>query len=107
MKVIGITGTAGKTTVAQALAQTLKACGESAGVIGTLEGSHTTPEAPEFQKQLSQMQSRGDEWVCVEVSSHGLEFGRVQGTEFAASVFTNLSPEHLDFHKDRERYFLA
>ena len=107
MKVIGITGTAGKTTVAQALAQTLKACGESAGVIGTLEGSHTTPEAPEFQKKLSQMQSRGDEWVCVEVSSHGLEFGRVQGTEFAASVFTNLSPEHLDFHKDMERYFLA
>ena len=107
MKVIGITGTAGKTTVAQALAQTLKACGESAGVIGTLEGSHTTPEAPEFQKKLSQMQSRGDEWVCVEVSSHGLEFGRVQGTEFAASVFTNLSPEHLDFHKDMEQYFLA
>jgi UDP-N-acetylmuramoyl-L-alanyl-D-glutamate--2,6-diaminopimelate ligase len=107
MKVIGITGTAGKTTVAQALAQTLKACGESTGVIGTLEGSHTTPEAPEFQKKLSQMQSRGDEWVCVEVSSHGLEFGRVQGTEFAASVFTNLSPEHLDFHKDMERYFLA
>jgi UDP-N-acetylmuramoyl-L-alanyl-D-glutamate--2,6-diaminopimelate ligase len=107
MKVIGITGTAGKTTVAQALAQTLKACGESTGVIGTLEGNHTTPEAPEFQKKLSQMQSRGDEWVCVEVSSHGLEFGRVQGTEFAASVFTNLSPEHLDFHKDMERYFLA
>ncbi|MCH2635831.1 MAG: UDP-N-acetylmuramoyl-L-alanyl-D-glutamate--2,6-diaminopimelate ligase [Acidimicrobiales bacterium] len=107
MKVIGITGTAGKTTVAQALAQTLKACGESAGVIGTLEGSHTTPEAPEFQKKLSQMQSRGDEWVCVEVSSHGLEFGRVQGTEFAATVFTNLSPEHLDFHKDMEQYFLA
>ncbi|MBA50757.1 MAG: UDP-N-acetylmuramoyl-L-alanyl-D-glutamate--2,6-diaminopimelate ligase [Acidimicrobiaceae bacterium] len=107
IKVIGITGTAGKTTVAQALAETLKACGESAGVIGTLEGSHTTPEAPEFQKKLSQMQSRGDEWVCVEVSSHGLEFGRVQGTEFAASVFTNLSPEHLDFHKDMEQYFLA
>ncbi len=107
MKVIGITGTAGKTTVSQAIAQTLKACGASAGVIGTLEGSHTTPEAPEFQKMLSQMQSRGDEWVCVEVSSHGLEFGRVQGTEFAASVFTNLSPEHLDFHEDMEQYFLA
>lgn len=107
MKVIGITGTAGKTTVAQATAQTLKACGASASVIGTLEGSHTTPEAPEFQKMLSQMQSRGDEWVCVEVSSHGLEFGRVHGTEFAASVFTNLSPEHLDFHDDMEQYFLA
>ena len=106
-KVIGITGTAGKTTVAQATAQTLKACGESVGVIGTLEGSHTTPEAPEFQKKLSQMQSRGDEWICAEVSSHGLELGRVQGTEFAAAVFTNLSPEHLDFHLDMEQYFLA
>lgn len=107
IKVVGVTGTAGKTTVTQALAQTLRACDASAGVIGTLDGSHTTPEAPEFQKTLSEMQGRGEEWACVEISSHGLEFGRVGGTEFAGSVFTNLSPEHLDFHEDMEQYFLA
>ena len=107
LKVVGITGTAGKTTVAHALAETLEALGSSAGVLGTLEGNHTTPEAPDFQKALSDMHDRDNEWACVEVSSHGLDYGRVEGTEFAAAVFTNLSAEHLDFHLDMESYFLA
>ena len=107
LKVIGVTGTAGKTTVVHALAETLQATALPAGVLGTLEGTHTTPEAPDFQKALSNMHKRGDEWACVEVSSHGLEYGRVEGTEFAAAVFTNLSAEHLDFHQDMETYFLA
>lgn len=107
LKVVGVTGTAGKTTVVHTLAETLKAIGLSAGVLGTLEGSHTTPEAPDFQKALSSMQKRGDDWACVEVSSHGLDYGRVDGTDFAAAVFTNLSVEHLDFHQDMEAYFLA
>jgi len=107
LKVIGVTGTAGKTTVAHALAETLQATDSPAGVLGTLEGHHTTPEAPDFQKALSRIHSQGNEWACVEVSSHGLDYGRVEGTEFAGAVFTNLSVEHLDFHQDMETYFLA
>ncbi len=107
MKVLGVTGTAGKTTVAHALAQALRGCGDEAEVIGTLEGPHTTPEAPDLQKALAEMRDRGRRWACLEVSSHGLDYGRVEGTEFAAKLFTNLSPEHLDFHGDMENYFRA
>ena len=107
LKVLGVTGTAGKTTTVHALAKTLEACGEEAGVIGTLGGFHTTPEAPDLQRSLAAMRDANKDWVCLEVSSHGLEFGRVEGVNFAATVFTNLSPEHLDFHQDMEAYFQA
>ncbi len=107
LNVIGVTGTAGKTTTVHALAQTLEACGKEAGVIGTLSGIHTTPEAPDLQRSLAVMRDNKKEWACLEVSSHALEFGRVKAVNFAATVFTNLSPEHLDFHKDMEAYFQA
>ncbi|MDP7068684.1 MAG: UDP-N-acetylmuramoyl-L-alanyl-D-glutamate--2,6-diaminopimelate ligase [Acidimicrobiales bacterium] len=107
MRVVGVTGTAGKTTTVHALAEALEACGAQAGVIGTLDGGHTTPEAPEMQRALASMRDSAKEWACVEVSSHGLDFGRVEGVEFAATVFTNLSAEHLDFHKDMEAYYQA
>ena len=107
LKVVGVTGTSGKTTTIHALAEVLKSCGLVATTIGTLDGPHTTPEAPELQKSFSQLLDTGTDSVCMEVSSHGLEFGRVEGTSFGASVFTNLSPEHLDFHGDMDKYFKA
>lgn len=107
LKVVGVTGTAGKSTTVHALAQTLEACGTGAGVLGTLSGSYTTPEAPDLQRSLARMHADDKEWACLEVSSHALDFGRVKGVNFAATVFTNLSPEHLDFHKDMEAYFQA
>ena len=105
LKVVGVTGTAGKTTTAHALAAILKSCGENSRSIGTLDGPRTTPEAPELQRSLAELLDTGTDWVCMEVSSHGLELGRVDGTHFAAAIFTNLSFEHLDFHGDMDQYF--
>jgi|TARA_B110001454_G_scaffold29793_2_gene29147 UDP-N-acetylmuramoyl-L-alanyl-D-glutamate--2,6-diaminopimelate ligase len=107
LKVVGVTGTAGKTTTTQALAEVLKSCGESSSSMGTLDGQRTTPEAPELQRSFARLLKSGTDWVCMEVSSHGLELGRVDGTHFAAALFTNLSPEHLDFHGDMDAYFRA
>ena len=107
LKVVGVTGTAGKTTTAHALTQILRSCGLNATAIGTLDGARTTPEAPELQSSLAHLLDGGTDWVCMEVSSHGLELGRVDGTDFVAAMFTNLSPEHLDFHGDMDRYFAA
>ena len=75
--------------------------------MGTLDGQRTTPEAPELQRSFARLLKSGTDWVCMEVSSHGLELGRVDGTHFAAALFTNLSPEHLDFHGDMDAYFRA
>ena len=105
LKVVGVTGTAGKTTTTQALAEMLHHCGESSSSMGTLDGQRTTPEAPELQRSFSRLLESGTDWACMEVSSHGLELGRVDGTHFAAALFTNLSPEHLDFHGNMEAYF--
>jgi len=107
LKVVGVTGTAGKTTTTQALAEMLENCGESSSSMGTLDGQRTTPEAPELQRSFSRLLESGTDWACMEVSSHGLELGRVDGTHFAAALFTNLSPEHLDFHGNMEAYFRA
>ena len=92
LKVVGVTGTAGKTTTTQALAEMLHHCGESSSSMGTLDGQRTTPEAPELQRSFSRLLESGTDWACMEVSSHGLELGRVDGTHFAAALFTNLSP---------------
>jgi UDP-N-acetylmuramoyl-L-alanyl-D-glutamate--2,6-diaminopimelate ligase len=107
LKVVGVTGTAGKTTTTQALTEMLKTCGESSSSMGTLDGQRTTPEAPELQRSFAQLLESGTDWACMEVSSHGLELGRVEGTHFVAALFTNLSPEHLDFHGDMDTYFRA
>ncbi|WP_353685059.1 UDP-N-acetylmuramoyl-L-alanyl-D-glutamate--2,6-diaminopimelate ligase [Thermodesulfovibrio sp. 3907-1M] len=116
LKIIGITGTNGKTTTSYLIRQILKKYGKKTGVIGTIKylidneekaAIHTTPEAPEFHRLLYEMLQRGVEYVISEVSSHALALKRVDYTQFDVAVFTNLSRDHLDFHKDMEDYFQA
>ena len=105
LSLVGITGTNGKTTTAHLLASIMKASGMQTEVIGTLSGTFTTPEAPDLQRSFSEMVAHGTRAVAMEVSSHALSLGRVNGTRFAASVFTNLGRDHLDFHGSEENYF--
>ena len=87
-----------------------RSCAPPAGrpaVIGTLSGAHTTPEAPELQARLAAFRDDGDAAVVMEVSSHALALHRVDGTRFAAAVFTNLGTDHLDLHGTVEEYFRA
>ncbi|HCB37717.1 MAG TPA: UDP-N-acetylmuramoyl-L-alanyl-D-glutamate--2,6-diaminopimelate ligase, partial [Acidimicrobiaceae bacterium] len=106
---IAVTGTAGKTTVSHALAAVLNAAGRRCAVLGTLHGTHTTPEATDLNRWLAARTAAGAgrPHAVVEVSSHALALGRVDAVEFAAGVFTNLSPEHLDFHGGMDAYFDA
>jgi UDP-N-acetylmuramoyl-L-alanyl-D-glutamate--2,6-diaminopimelate ligase len=113
LKVIGITGTNGKTTVSYLVRAMCEAAGSRAGVIGTigydlgdvkLRGAHTTPEAPDFQELLYRMLGQGITHVAAEISSHALALRRSYGTEFDVVVFTNLSRDHLDFHGTFEEY---
>jgi UDP-N-acetylmuramoyl-L-alanyl-D-glutamate--2,6-diaminopimelate ligase len=107
MRVIGITGTNGKTTTVRLVQAILDHHGIATGVIGTLTGARTTPEAPELQEILAGMRDRGMQAVAMEVSSHGIALHRVDATSFAAVGFTNLSRDHLDFHGTMEEYFKA
>lgn len=107
MTLIGVTGTNGKTTTTSLLAAVLDSAGMHIGVIGTLTGKHTTPEAPELQAQLAAFLADGCDAVVMEVSSHALALHRVGGTRFALAVFTNLGRDHLDLHGTVERYFAA
>jgi UDP-N-acetylmuramoyl-L-alanyl-D-glutamate--2,6-diaminopimelate ligase len=107
LTVVGVTGTAGKTTITHLLASIFAADGRPSGVIGTLSGARTTPEAPELQALLAEHRRRGDPAVAIEVSSHGLELHRVDAIRFAVAVFTNLSQDHLDFHGTMDDYFAA
>jgi UDP-N-acetylmuramoyl-L-alanyl-D-glutamate--2,6-diaminopimelate ligase len=104
---VGVTGTNGKTTVTHLLSGVLDAHGMPCEVIGTLQGPRTTPEAPSLQRRLAEARDDGRRAVAMEVSSHAMVAGRVEGIEFAAAVFTNLSQDHLDFHGDMESYFEA
>ncbi|MGI9053379.1 MAG: UDP-N-acetylmuramoyl-L-alanyl-D-glutamate--2,6-diaminopimelate ligase [Ilumatobacteraceae bacterium] len=104
---VGITGTNGKTTTAHLLAAILRASGRSTEIIGTLTGTHTTPEAPELQRRLAEARAEGRQAVAMEVSSHALALHRVDGTRFGAAVFTNLGNDHLDLHGTPEEYFRA
>jgi UDP-N-acetylmuramoyl-L-alanyl-D-glutamate--2,6-diaminopimelate ligase len=116
LKVIGITGTNGKTTVAFMVKQILEAAGVNCGLIGTVRyeigervipAQRTTPEALEIQQMMAQM-LRADCQACVmEVSSHALEQKRVCGVEFDVGIFTNLTQDHLDYHGTMEDYFAA
>lgn len=112
MKVIGITGTNGKTTCAQLLAQALNDK-HLCGVIGTLgcglygqqeANGYTTPDAIEVHRLMAEMRDMGAQYVVMEVSSHGLVQGRVEGVSFDIAVFTNLSRDHLDYHGDMKSY---
>jgi UDP-N-acetylmuramoyl-L-alanyl-D-glutamate--2,6-diaminopimelate ligase len=105
MTVIGVTGTNGKTTTVQLLANVLREAGWRVETLGTLTGARTTPEAPDLQATLARWRDDGVQAVAMEVSSHALALHRVDGTRFAVSVFTNLSRDHLDFHGTMEAYF--
>lgn len=116
MRLCGVTGTNGKTTVGFLLESVLAAAGHTTGLIGTVKtriageavpGVRTTPEATDLQRLLRRMVDRGVTAAAMEVSSHGLALGRVTGTRFAVAIFTNLTHDHLDFHLDIERYFGA
>ncbi|HTN81229.1 MAG TPA: UDP-N-acetylmuramoyl-L-alanyl-D-glutamate--2,6-diaminopimelate ligase [Acidimicrobiales bacterium] len=107
LTVVGVTGTNGKTTTVHFLEAIFRAHGWAVGVIGTLTGARTTPEAPDLQRQLAAWRDAGVDAVAMEVSSHALVLHRVDGTRFAVAVFTNLSRDHLDFHGTMERYFEA
>ncbi|MCP3817358.1 UDP-N-acetylmuramoyl-L-alanyl-D-glutamate--2,6-diaminopimelate ligase [Streptomyces sp. A3M-1-3] len=113
---IGITGTSGKTTTAYLVEGGLKAAGGLTGLIGTVEmrigderikSERTTPEATDLQALFAVMRERGVQSVAMEVSSHALVLGRVDGCVFDVAVFNNLSPEHMEFHSDMEDYFRA
>lgn len=116
LKLVGITGTNGKTTTAYLLESIFHAAGWKPGLLGTIEyklGSrsvaahHTTPESVDVLAYLSELVDFGSTAAAMEVSSHALAQERVWGFEFAAAVFTNLTGEHLDYHKDMESYFAA
>jgi len=113
MHVIGITGTNGKTSCSLFLAQVLSEQAQKAAVIGTLgngvfgklsKTANTTPDAISVQSTLASMHDQGVRHVAMEVSSHGLEQGRVNEVIFNTAVFTNLSRDHLDYHGDMQRY---
>ena len=116
MWVAGVTGTNGKTSCSHWIAQSLTRLGRRTAVLGTLgsgfpgklsPASHTTPDAASLQAQMAELLSRGASGVVIEVSSHGLEQGRVNGVAFAAALFTNLSRDHLDYHGSMEQYGAA
>lgn len=107
LRVVGITGTNGKTTTAHLLAAILNQGGMDAALLGTLSGSRTTPEATDLQRMMAGFVREGKSALVMEVTSHALALDRVVGTRFDASVFTNLSKDHLDFHGTEERYFAA
>ena len=104
---VGVTGTNGKTTTAALLASIFDGAGMPCGVIGTLHGPRTTPEAPELQAVLREFVDAGKSAAVLEVSSHALAMHRADGTEFDAVVFTNLGHDHLDLHGSQEEYFRA
>jgi UDP-N-acetylmuramoyl-L-alanyl-D-glutamate--2,6-diaminopimelate ligase len=107
LTMVGVTGTNGKTTVTHLLASILDAHGAPCAVIGTLDGVRTTPEAPVIQRILDDARHQGRTAAAMEVSSHALSEGRVDGIHFDAAVFTNLSHDHLDYHQTMEAYFAA
>ncbi len=116
LNLIGITGTNGKTTVSYLLESILTRQNEPTGVIGTIEyrfgnkrfpAGMTTPESTDINRILKEMTIQGIRFCALEVSSHALTFQRVSGLEFAVTVFTNLSRDHLDFHDTLEAYMLS
>ncbi|MGI9622152.1 MAG: UDP-N-acetylmuramoyl-L-alanyl-D-glutamate--2,6-diaminopimelate ligase [Acidimicrobiales bacterium] len=107
LRVVGITGTNGKTTTAHLVASICNDLGQRAEVLGTLTSTLTTLEAPRLQCQLRSFVESGLDLVAMEVSSHALAQHRVTGTHFELGVFTNLSADHLDYHGDLDSYFEA
>jgi UDP-N-acetylmuramoyl-L-alanyl-D-glutamate--2,6-diaminopimelate ligase len=116
LDVVGITGTNGKTTTAFLVRHLLEAAGRQTGLLGTVKRvvggvaedvERTTPEAIDLQHTFRRMVDGGDRAAAMEVSSHAIELGRVNGIRFACRVFTNLTQDHLDFHETMEAYYAA
>jgi UDP-N-acetylmuramoyl-L-alanyl-D-glutamate--2,6-diaminopimelate ligase len=116
LTLVGVTGTNGKTTTTYLIDAALRAAGKKTGLLGTVEyriggrlaeASRTTPESSDLQALFREMVGEGCTHAVLEVSSHSLDLKRVHGCAFSVAVFTNLTRDHLDFHGDMERYFLA
>lgn len=116
LKIVGITGTNGKTTTAFLVEHLVQYVGKRAGLIGTVEchfdgriipSEHTTPESRDFQELLAKMVEAKVDVCASEISSHALALDRVAGTHFAVAAFSNLTQDHLDYHKTMEEYFAA
>ena len=116
LSLVGVTGTNGKTTICYLLEHLLSHAGRNAGVLGTISyrwpgheenAGLTTPDCLRVHELLARMSRDGADTVCMEVSSHGLEQKRVAGLRFNVALFTNISPEHLDYHGDMEHYFAS
>ena len=116
MRVVGITGTNGKTTTSYITRAILRKAGYKVGLIGTIQIMiedevlpihNTTPDVIDLQRTLARMHETGMEYVVMEVSSHALDQNRIAGCEFDTAVFTNLTQDHLDYHKTMENYMLA
>jgi UDP-N-acetylmuramoyl-L-alanyl-D-glutamate--2,6-diaminopimelate ligase len=116
MTMIGLTGTNGKTTCAYLIRSIVRASGQTTGMLGTIVyddgreetfAGRTTPEGPDIQEMLSSMAGNGVECCVMEASSHGLDQGRLSGCLFDRAGFSNLTPEHLEYHSGMENYFEA
>jgi UDP-N-acetylmuramyl-tripeptide synthetase len=116
LKLVGITGTNGKTTTAHLVDSMFRAAAAPSAIMGTITyrlgdqevlADRTTPEASDIQRFLSRAADQGVTHAVMEVSSHALELKRVHGSEFAVAVYTNLTPEHLDYHGTMDQYFAA
>lgn len=116
MKMIGVTGTNGKTTTTNLISAIYRSSGYKVGLVGTianyigdrrLDVSHTTPESTDLQQLLSDMVEENVDVAVLEVSSHALSLERVTGCEFDVAVFTNLTQDHLDFHRDMDDYLAS
>ncbi|MBM3249261.1 MAG: UDP-N-acetylmuramoyl-L-alanyl-D-glutamate--2,6-diaminopimelate ligase [Candidatus Omnitrophica bacterium] len=114
VKVVGITGTNGKTTLTYILEAIIKECGGQPAVIGTINyrfggesavSKNTTPGPVELQAMLADMSNRGADYLAMEVSSHALDQARTEGITFHSAIFTNLTQDHLDYHKTLANYF--
>lgn len=114
LKLVGVTGTNGKTTTATILAEILKFCGHKTALIGTngvviedkrYDSGMTTPDPIELQKYFSLMVRKRVECVCMEVSAHAIDLFKIAGLKFEIGIFTNLTEDHLDYFKTMEKYF--
>ncbi|MEG1874427.1 MAG: UDP-N-acetylmuramoyl-L-alanyl-D-glutamate--2,6-diaminopimelate ligase [Angelakisella sp.] len=116
LRMLGVTGTNGKTTITFLIKSILTAAGRKVGLIGTIQNEiidmvlpakKTTPDPYQFHAMLARMVEAGCEFVVMEASSQALDQHRLEGCRFEVAIFTNLSRDHLDYHGDMERYFLA
>lgn len=116
MKVVGVTGTNGKTSIATLLQRVFRLQGYSVGLISTISykinereetASHTTPDALKIQQLLAEMENAGCEFCFMEVSSHAIHQKRISGIQFAGGIFTNITHDHLDYHKTFAEYIKA